>query len=468
MENSNSGDTVPNKNLNPNPDPNIDNSPEGETVPTRGLPSALNQGTAAGNDGETAPIRNPSFMSGDREEFSPQDVAEPFSDGAPVFESPVPVGEIGDTAPIKIQAPGGGKKSKPRRWPWILLGLFILFAGAVTGAYIGYQGGIRNRLSREATEIAMRAKEQFDLGNKDMADGNYESARKRFEYVAQIAPGFPGITQKLTQVMVVLTHTEVPSAVPPTQSPALTPTPDNRGVEELIKQAQTNLRNKDWDGAITTLDNIRKADPSYRVVDIDGMYYIALRFRGMDKILKNGSLEGGAYDLAQAESFAPIDRDAESYRTWSTLYLQGAAYWGIDWPKVVENFRTIIQSLPGLRDGSNMTAVERYRIALLRYGDQLAAAEDWCNAQEQYEAAQQVNQVPEVQSTLANARNQCAPPTPKPTKTKKSAPTDETAPEQSTETPSADQPTDTPQPESNAPGVNISQSPEMTPTPASP
>ena len=135
-----------------------------------------------------------------------------------------------------------------------------------------------------------------------------------------------------------------------------------------------------------------------------------------------------------------------SYRTWAALYLQGAAYWGIDWVKVIDNFGNIMQSLPGLRDGSNMTAGERYRIALLRYGDQLAAAGDWCNAQKQYDAAQQVNQIPAVQSTLAYAKKQCSPPTPKPTKTKKPQAT-EPAPDQPADTPvPADGPTATPEP----------------------
>ncbi len=383
-------------------------------------------------------------MTQEQEEPLPESMPEPF-DGQEPAGALEPAVIIGDTAPIKVKTKGG-KKSGPRRWPWVVLGLFLLIAGVLAGGYYGYQEGIRIRLSRQATEIAIRAKEQFDLGNQNMADGNYEMARKHFEYVAQIAPGFPGITQKLTQVMVVLTHTDVPPTPVPmaTKPPLLTPTPDTRGVEDLIKQAQDNLRNKDWDAAIATLDNIRNIDPTYRVVDLDGMYYIALRFRGMDKILKNGSLEGGAYDLAQAESFAPIDHEADSYRTWAALYLQGAAYWGIDWVKVIDNFGNIMQSLPGLRDGSNMTAGERYRIALLRYGDQLAAAEDWCNAQKQYAAAQQVNDIPAVQSTLAYAKVKCAPPTPKPTKTKKSQAT-ESAPEQPTDTPvPADEPTATP------------------------
>jgi tetratricopeptide (TPR) repeat protein len=445
-----SGDTAPNKPVKSNPDPNTEDSTLGETIPTRNVSSTLDQGTVTADEGETIPIRNQSFIAQEQEEPLPESELELIADQAPVG-SLQPVTAIGDTAPIKVQSSGGGKKSRPRRWPWVLLGLLLIVLGIAAGGYYGYQEGIRIRLARQATDIAIRAKEQFDLGNKDLADGNYESARKRFEYVAQIAPSFPGITQKLTQVMVVLTHTDVPPTAIPmaTKPPLLTPTPDTRGVADLVKQAQDNLRNKDWDGAIATLDNIRNVDPTYRVVDVDGMYYIALRFRGMDKILKNGSLEGGAYDLAQAQSFAPIDHEAESYSTWASLYLQGAAYWGIDWQKVIESYGNIMQSLPGLRDGSNMTAGERYRIALLRYGDQLAAAGDWCNAQKQYTAAQQVSDVQGVQSTLTYAKKQCSPPTPKPTKTKKPAQATEAPPDQPTDTPApAKEPTETsvPQP----------------------
>jgi len=439
MSNLTSGDTAPNKPLKSNPDPNPDDSTLGETIPTRSLSTPLEQGSVSANDGETVPIRNQSFITQEQAEPLPESMPEALAVQVPV-DNPAPVTSIGDTSPIKVKSSGSGKKLRPRRWPLIALGVVLLVAGILAGGYFGYQEGIRIRLSRQATEIAIRAKDQFDLGNKDLADGNYESARKRFEYVAQIAPGFPGITQKLTQVMVVLTHTEVlPTAVPQATTPPLvTPTPDTRGVEDLITQAQTDLRNKDWDGTITTLDNIRNTDPTYRAVDVDGMYYIALRFRGMDKILKNGSLEGGAYDLAQAESFAPIDHEADSYRTWVSMYMQGVAYWGVDWQKVITNLSDIMQSLPGLTDGSSMTLGERYRVALLRYGDQLAAAGDWCNAQKQYAAAQNVSQVQGVQSTLTYAMHQCSPPTPKPTKTKK--------PQQQPTEPSPQEPTDTPAP----------------------
>jgi tetratricopeptide (TPR) repeat protein len=38
---------------------------------------------------------------------------------------------------------------------------------------------------------------QFELGVADMDAGRYEMARKRFEYVIEINPNFPGIEEKL-------------------------------------------------------------------------------------------------------------------------------------------------------------------------------------------------------------------------------------------------------------------------------
>jgi len=44
------------------------------------------------------------------------------------------------------------------------------------------------------------------------------------------------------------------------------------------------------------------------------MLFISLRQRGVDKIWKEGDLEGGIYDLALAARFAPLDVQASSSR----------------------------------------------------------------------------------------------------------------------------------------------------------
>ncbi len=348
----------------------------------------------------------------------------------------------GDTTPTHIEPSEPIQEEvkvlKARRWPWILLGILILLGGTAFGAWFGYQSGIQMRLTRHTNDVAIAATTQFQLGLGDQAAGRYEMARKRFEYVIQLDPNFPGVAQKLAEVMLANAIANAPTEVP-SPTPEIIPTPDNRGVEELIKQAQENLRKKDWTTVINTLDVLRKTDITYRAVDADGMYYMALRFRGIDKILKDGNLEGGLYDLALAERFGPLDGESDGYRTWARMYLAGASFWGVDWPKVIDYFSQIILALPNLRDGT-MTAIERYHMALMKYGDQLALKEQFCDAQKQYEQAQTIGSSPAIEATLTYLKNQCTPPatkTPKPTKVKVEVVNTETPvpPEADTSTP---------------------------------
>ncbi len=346
------------------------------------------------------------------------------------------------------------------------------------GGLLGYRAGIQQRLDKEASQVALVATEQFQLGLQDQKDGKLDQARQRFEYVVQINPGFPGIADKLAEVMVAINLAETPTAVP---TPTLTPTPDLRGVEELLAQARQQLANKDWTGTMATLDTLRKDNLDFHTVDVDGMYYEALRNLGVDNILKNGQLETGLYDLALAERFGPIDTEADGYRNWARLYLTGASFWAADWPQVINYFQQVYQALPNLRDGSGMTAVERYRTALVKYGDQLAAAGDFCKAQTQYEAALAVSPDPTVQPTAEYAAGKCAAGTQQAQPTQESAtatpqvtPTSGTTPVVNTPTPPQAPtatnppppatPTETPPPPTAAP----SDTPPPPPPPAQP
>ncbi|MRR32184.1 hypothetical protein EG834_18080 [bacterium] len=218
--------------------------------------------------------------------------------------------------------------------------------------------------------------EQFALGIQDMEAGRLESAQQRFEYVIKVDPQFPGAPEKLTEVMIKAANRATPTPVV-TPTIAFTPTPDLRGVEELFSAAQQYMRAQDWENAILTLDLVRKENLEFRPLDVDGMYYISLRNRGVFKIVQTGNLEGGIYDLALTERFGPLDKEADAYRNWARYYLAGTSFWEVDWVKVLEYFSQLYASLPNLRDGSGYTVAKRYKIASKGLGDQLAAKENW-------------------------------------------------------------------------------------------
>jgi hypothetical protein len=303
--------------------------------------------------------------------------------------------------------------SRPKRrglgWVILIGFLVVLLLGGI-GAYAGYQEALRWRLENEQSQSIGLAKTQFDLAMVDVQEGRLEIAQQRYEYIIGIAPDFPGIKEQLTRVMVFLQQTRVPTEAPTATPIPLTPTPDTRTEQDIFSQIQQAMKDKKWDAAIAAMDALRAQNLSYRSVDVDGMYYIALRGRGTDKILRLADLEGGMYDLALAERFGPLDRDAVSYRTWARTYLTGASFWQVDWEKVVYYFSQVASAAPSLMDGSKMTAAERYKIALVKWGDKLAPDEP-CKAAEQYAAAIALGRMQTLEAGATEMANRCAPPT---------------------------------------------------------
>ncbi len=295
---------------------------------------------------------------------------------------------------------------KRRSWVFYsLLGLLALVLVALLSGFGGYASGIQIRRSAESTQVSQTVVEQFQLGVQELEQGEYFRARQRFEYVIRMDPAYPGAVEKLADVLLELNTTATPTLVP---EPTLTPTPDLRGVQELFNQSQQFLLNSDWDNAIETLLSLRKTDATFQTVGVDGMLYLALRNRGRDKIINQSDLEGGIYDLTLALRFGPLDSEASGLLNWSTLYITGASFWEIDWGQAAYYFSQVAPHLPNLRDGSGLTASQRYRTALYNYAKLLAQSKRWCDAAAQLEVALAIAGDAEIQQAYNDVAQRCA------------------------------------------------------------
>jgi hypothetical protein len=317
----------------------------------------------------------------------------------------------------KSVPPPAGPKKVRRRWPWVLLGILLLIVFAAGGGWLGYRAAIQLRKSKMEEQRVTVATEHFMLGMQAQVNKQYEIARLQFEYVIRLDPNFPGAADKLREVMISSAVINTPTPAPTTALPTLTPTVDTRPQEEIYTQARMQFAAKDWDGLFATIDSLRRVDSKYKAVEVDDMLYVALRYRGVDKILHTANLEGGLYDLALAEQFGPLDVDAAGYRQWARLYLNGASFWEIDWKRVVEAFEQIYPYFPNLRDSSGLPAIERYRIAAKNYGDELADKNDPCNAYDYYKKSLNAVADAAVEAKAAEVYLKCYPPTatPEPT-----------------------------------------------------
>jgi tetratricopeptide (TPR) repeat protein len=301
------------------------------------------------------------------------------------------------------------RRRKRASWIWwTLLALSILIAVVAISGLLGYWNGIRIRQAFEATQVASTVDEYFNLGIQNMEAGRYFIAQQQFQYVIQLDPSYPGVTDKLAEVMLILNATSTPTPAPtatPTPIP-FTPTPDTRGEAEIFAQAEDYIKNEDWSAAIATLETLRKIDPEYRAIEVDGKLYLCLRQRGVQKI-SEGNLEGGIYDLSLAERFGILDTEADSWRTWAQYYIRGASFWGVDWSQAVYYFEQVAPMFPNMHDGTFWTASQRYKEALTQYAQQLETGEYWCEAEEQYIKLRDLTGDPSLDETIAIIADKC-------------------------------------------------------------
>jgi tetratricopeptide (TPR) repeat protein len=397
-------------------------------------------------------------VSGTEPNLSTADTAatSPIPTEASTEESGSP--ETQDTLTPNAPPPEGDKPDIPESgapsWKLLaLVGILTLLIIALMAAYGGYRSGMNQRNNAQSTQVSQQVKEQFDLGVKDLEADNLDMARQRFEWVIRQYPNYPGITDKLAEVELLQNITASPTPVP---TPTVTPTPDLRSVEELYTQAQQAMQGGDWTNAIDTLLKLRKDAPTIHAVEVDGMLFMALRNRGVDKI-KGSDLEGGTYDLALAERFGPLDAEATSWRSWAELYVTGASFWDVDWPQAIEYFLQVADMAPNLMDASGWTSETRLTTAYMKYGDLLGASGDWCAAQEQYKLAVDRGSNATFEATATYGADKCSSKeekkTPHATATSTEAAGATATPTEkssggATKTPSPSEPTSTPQPTS--------------------
>ncbi len=343
------------------------------------------------------------------------------------------------------------KKFFQRRSSWYMIGLLIALLIVAAGALLGIPRGINDRVQLAEAQAAPKIQSQLESARLDIEEGRYEVAKNRLDWILDEMSSY--LTDaELTEVgdlyskvllMVSSSGTATPAPSPTPTMPDYTPTPDLRGEEDLFNTAQQLIAAESWDEAIQTLQALREKSLTYRSVEVDGMFYIALRNRGLQKILNDGSLEPGIYDLTLAEQFAPLDSTAEGIRTYTRFYLTGASYWGVDWSQVLYYFEQVYPALPNLRDGTGLTATERFRQAAIKYASQLASEDKWCEAQEYFDKAMAIGADPEAQPTANWVADKCW--------AKQHPPTTQPPEATPTPTPTDELPTDTPPTETPTP-----------------
>jgi tetratricopeptide (TPR) repeat protein len=300
-----------------------------------------------------------------------------------------------DTQPLKPQP----------RWRSNLVQIAGILLLLVLSLVAGYAAALGDRRNAEHSTIDRQLSEQYQFALVDIQFGRYEAAKQRLDFIIAHDPNYPGVSETLTQVLVAMTIPTPTATTPPT------PTANPSGAEAIFNTAQQMIAAGDWVNAMVALDQVRKADPSFRTGQVDGMYYFALRGHGFNLIINQGNLEGGIYHLTLAERFAPLDNTGNGLREGARAYITASSFWEVNWEQAVIYLGEVYRGWPSLWDGT-MNAGQRYHVALMRYGDELFLQNRFCDAYAQYEAAAAIGGLDETAQKNANQSfQQCFPAT---------------------------------------------------------
>jgi len=326
----------------------------------------------------------------------------------------MPESDLKDTQPsgaLPETQPNNPAPVTRKKFPRWLVALCVVTVVAI-GLLAGYGSGMDQRYTARNTVVAGQLDEQFQLGTQAVEARNYNLAMQYFKGILLTDSNFPGIQAAYADLLLRMKVTPTPVFSP---TPLVSPTPDLRSAEEIYNTALQLLNTSDWDGAIINLDSLRKSNPTYRTAEVDGMYYTALRQRGVGKIVtacQNANLEGGIYDLTLAEHFVGtgnLDAYADSLRTYARLYIIGASFWDQDWVQAQSFFAQVMTAYPNMSDSSCKSASKRWYEAILNMANQLLAAGDACGAEPFYATALAVNDPSNdtVYPTATAVNNQC-------------------------------------------------------------
>jgi tetratricopeptide (TPR) repeat protein len=305
-------------------------------------------------------------------------------------------GAVVDVTPIAalpVRVPAPSTRNAPRRRGLsptailILLFAFGMIALITTSILLGVSAGLQDRVLDQQAE----ADKYYHEGLTNFASGQLQLAEADFQYVLKVESNYPGASEQLAQVRARL-------IVQPTPTIAVSST---KVIDQLYQTSQSAYQAKDWARAIEVLSQVRSIDPKYQAAKVTEQLYQAAMTFGLS-LLKQDRLEEGIAYLDQAAYIKDLPSEATLESQYARMYLTARGYWAVDWQKAIDRFTELYKIGPGYQD-TFVRLVEAH----LNYAAQLSQTLDYCGAQQNFEAANQLRPDPKLQPTIDDLNQKC-------------------------------------------------------------
>ncbi len=294
-----------------------------------------------------------------------------------------------DKVPTDIQPTPSTRAPKRRFHPrlgvaLVIVGVLVLLA-AVTALAV-YQG-----LQDRATLARRNAEAHYQAGLAHMQAGETDLAIAEFELALRLAPDYSEARAQLA----VAQRTRAAAGLPTSEV-------YQAALDGLFAQAVDLYNQRDWSNAAAAFEHIATLDPTYRPQEIQQYRFDCYRLQG-EALEAENRLEEAIRAYDQALRVRPSAADIARRRELLALYSTGAGAAGADWGKAVEVFRQLYAIDPTFRDVG-----QRLYDAYVGHGDAYMGWGLWCQAQEAYAAAKNMDDNPTIRARLNDASQRCA------------------------------------------------------------
>ena len=322
-------------------------------------------------------------------------------------------------SPANDQAEGQSQTTPQSRKKLRFLGLVFILLAVLLGWYLlvgflGWQSGQSAMVAEREAEMNAQIQRQIALARENIEQGSLNLALRRLDYVLELEPENNEALGLKTQAQGLLDafNTPQPTTVA-TASP--TPMPEPTATPGLISDPETELQrirrlvaNQEWAPSLKALIAFQRQYPEFERQESDKLLYDVYIEQGL-ALLEGEQVELGLFYLDQAAQLGDLSQEVLDYQLWAELYLQGIAFYNVNWDVAAFYFRELCLSAPFYQ-----SACQRLQESLENFADQYIVALDYCPAQELYQEALSHGRSQALVEKLNNAAEACLLATPTP------------------------------------------------------
>lgn len=307
-------------------------------------------------------------------------------------------------------------------WAWWIIGAVTILAVSILvfSVVLGIRAGQQQIEVQRRQQIGIALQRATDF----QAEGNVQAALDEYQKILILdstndiaQQGIKNLLALATSVEPTLPDQRTTDAVTlptpplshsPLDDPTLslaptavaTTTPSAR-VVDTWEAAQRAARAGRWQETLNHLLQLQQIAPTYQYNEVQEMIFAAYVNLAIERDNADKLEEAMAY-YDQALALRPDAKDVQDERALIAQYLDVLAFTGVDYPVLIQKLQALYTLDPDYRD-----VEDRLHKAHVTYADRLASSEEWCKAQDEYNAALMVASSPTIVTKRDAAQTQC-------------------------------------------------------------